>query len=80
MKGATIAIKGFPKYFKVRNTFLDEKFSILTGKYQLDIIAFDDWLITEHNYDIEKHGSAADFVEKTFGKGALTFIESLLRE
>ncbi len=78
MKGATVAIKGFPKYFNVRDTFLDEISSVLSGKYQLDIIAFDDWLIKEHNYDIDVHGSAKDFVTDKFGKGACAFIESLL--
>lgn len=78
MIGAPEAVKGFPKYFKVKNTFLDEMHSALTGRYQLDIIAFDDWLIKEHRYDIEVHGSAMDFVTKTFGKDACAFIESLL--
>ncbi len=73
--------QGFEKYFKVRNWFLDihlAGMSLRDTQYKFDVLDFDDWLIKEHGYDIEIHGSAADFVTVTFGDEACAFIKKLL--
>ena len=68
----------FLEYFGVRDKFMDRMLTVLTKKYQLDIIKFDDWLAEFHGYDCETHGSMADFITLKFGEEACAFIRSLL--
>ena len=69
--------KQFKKYFNTSDKFMDYHISMLTGKYTLNIIAFDNYMQTQ-GYDIEKHGSLAMFIEKNYGDDAKKFIESVL--
>ena len=46
--------------------------------YSFDVVKFDGWLIRVHGYDIEKHGSQADFIKMKFGQEARKFAENIL--
>jgi hypothetical protein len=69
---------GFIKHFNIHNWFCDPWISAMTQHYELDIIAFDNWCITEHNYNIHKHGSLEDFILLKWGTEANDFIDTLL--
>ncbi len=69
----------FRKHFNVDDVFMDNMVSYALGKYSFDIIKFDAWLHTAHDYEEKKHGSTADFVKMKFGEEALDFIMELLK-
>lgn len=68
----------FEKRFGVRNSFKDFPLMVLTGRYQFDLLAFDDYLHKQHGYDEAKHGSCRDFVAVKFGDEAVEFLERLI--
>ena len=48
----------FQTYFGVSEKFFqDMEISALLGRYEFDVIKFDDWCHTEHGYDEDTHGS-----------------------
>lgn len=48
------------------------------GKVSLDIVAFDDYMVTHLGYDIERDGSLRDFVEKRWGGRAVALVIELI--
>ena len=59
--------------------FIDKLLLIMTnGDWALDVIKFDDFLITKYKYDIEKHGSTFDFIENKWGKESVDIIKQLI--
>ncbi len=68
--------KEFQHFFNTHDIFMSP-LSHIIGKYSFDILKFDDFMINNHGYNIEKDGSLRDFVEKTFGTDAVLFILSL---
>lgn len=72
----------FNRYFGMSGrqfrAFMDPTLTMITGKFEIDIIKFDDWL-HQQGYEEEDHGSARDYIESEYGKEALEFIEVLLR-
>ena len=68
----------FIHHFDTRDIFQDRMVTMRAGKYYLDIIKFDDWMVANHGYDMEKHGSLKDFILTKFGREAAIFIRSLL--
>jgi hypothetical protein len=68
----------FIHHFDTRDIFQDRMITMLTGEYSLDIIKLDDWMVANHGYDMEKHGSLNDFIFTEFGRNAAAFIKGLL--
>lgn len=80
MKNPIIATEiwgGFKKHLDLERIFIHENLTNVSGKYQFDIIEFEEWLITQ-GYQADKEGSIADFIDNKYGKEAKLFIESLL--
>lgn len=73
----------FNKYFGMHGqqfkAFMDPMITMLSHKFELDVIKFDDWL-HQRGYKEKKHGSAHDYVKAKYGKDAVEFIESLLKD
>lgn len=73
--------KGFNKHFGMQGrqfkTFMDEMMTIMTKKFNLDIIKFDDWL-HQQGYNEKIHGSMRNYILNEYGKEAVIFIEDLL--
>jgi hypothetical protein len=67
----------FQLYFKTNDKFQDHFISSITGRYMLDIMAFEKHMIQQHNYD-PTTGSLKDFVQDEFGQDARGFISDLL--
>lgn len=70
----------FKRLFNSSDSFMNPRLTIMTLRFDLDIIALDDWLHSEHGYEEEDHGSAEDFIVMKFGKEAAGFIRHLLGE
>ena len=64
--------------FSIREPFMDDFTSYITGRFRINIIKLDDWCVAQHNYSVEKDGSLHDFTEKTFGKDAVEFVKDNL--
>ena len=77
-KGMSEMSPVFRAHFGTDHTFMEPILSLVTGEYQLDVVAFDTWLHRNHQYEEEIHGSMKDFIETKFGKDAAIFIEGLL--
>lgn len=69
----------FIKHFKTGiQKFEDRKLTILTKRFQLNIIKFDEYLHKEHGYSENNHGSISDFIVLKFGIDAEKFIKNLI--
>lgn len=70
----------FEKFFGMSDAqfklLIDPLLSKVVGRLELDLIKFDAWL-HKQGYSEKKHGSARDFVEMKYGKGAVDLINSL---
>ena len=71
--------KYFGMYGRQFKSFMDPLLTGLTHKFEIDIIKFDGWL-HQQGYSEKIHGSAHDYVRETYGKEAVDFIESLLKD
>ena len=71
----------FNKYFGMHGrqfkAFMDPLLTMLTHKFDIDIVKFDGWLHTQ-GYTEEEYGSAYDFVEAKYGQDAAKFINELI--
>ena len=68
--------KKFEKLFDLSaNEFMDNLMSVTFRRFSIDIVKLDKWFETNKGYDIDKDGSTADFVRKTYGDEAVKFIE-----
>jgi hypothetical protein len=70
--------KEFERRFGIRNSFKDTLLMAATGRYQFDLIAFDEYLHEQHGYREDEHGSCKDFVKARFGDEAVEFLERLI--
>ena len=69
----------FLKHFGVGDRFfMDVPMSLVCGRYEFDVLKFDDWCHTEHGYKEKKHGSCSDFIKFKWGKDVALYIEQLL--
>jgi hypothetical protein len=68
----------FKELFKTNRTFRDNLLSGFSKSYKIDIIALDEWLISEHGYRIEEHGSTEEFIVAEFGQEASDFVRDRL--
>jgi len=68
----------FRKFFGVEDIFRDDIMTFYKKRYAINIIKFDDWMIENHGYNCEIHGSLRNFITNTFGKEACDFIWELL--
>jgi hypothetical protein len=57
---------------------MDHGLSSVTGWYEFDIIAFDEYAHEHWGYTEEEHGSLSDFVKSEFGEEAKDFIGFLI--
>lgn len=72
------ANKKFNLHFRVNALrFMDPLMTYITKRYQINAIAFDDWL-HHQGYTEEDHGSMKDYIKNNFGNEALKFIINLL--
>lgn len=78
MKPIDLETRRFQHYFDTPDIFQDRVMSAMVGKYSLDIIKLDDWMVSHHNYDMDKHGSLKDFVKEKFGLPAMNFLCEML--
>lgn len=70
----------FQFYFKIdAQRFMDGITTVITGRFNLNIIAFDDWLHRQ-GYTEEKDGSMRDYIKATYGESAASYIEGLLKK
>jgi hypothetical protein len=67
----------FRRYFNTNDRFQDQFISSITGRYMLDIMALEKFMISHHGYD-PATGSLKNFIQDTFGQDARGFIEELL--
>ena len=58
--------------------FMDPLMSTMCGRYEFDVLKFDDWCHKIHGYKEEKHGSCVDFITLTWGKDVALYIQQLL--
>lgn len=69
--------KKFKEYFdKSIWEFANKKF-LLVGIFDFDIVKFDDYMCGK-GYDIEKHGSLKEYIEKNYGKEQAEFVRTLV--
>jgi len=72
------AHNGFKTYFDVDSKlFLEPLITMVTQKFDLDIIKFDGWL-HKQGYIEEEHGSMREYIVLKYGKDAVLFIDGLL--
>ena len=68
----------FNLYFKTSALrFIDPLMTEVTRRYNINIIAFDDYL-HKQGYAEESHGSMKEYISSIYGKDAMKFIISLL--
>lgn len=72
------ANRKFNLYFKTSAMkFIDPLMTVATKRYNINIIAFDDYL-HKQGYTEEEHGSMKEYISLTYGKDAVKFIIGLL--
>jgi len=71
--------KEFEEIFNVPiQKFTDKMIYAFTGARTLDIIKFDDYMVSK-GYDIKKDGSLKMYLTKTYSQKASDLIESILK-
>lgn len=73
------ANRKFQFYFKIdAKRFMDPLTTGIKQRFDLNIIAFDDWLHRQ-GYSERKDGSMRDYIKAVYGKSAALYIEGVLK-
>lgn len=69
----------FIQTFNINNPtiFMDGFISVLSNRYVLNIIKFDDWLHAQ-GYKEEIHGSMCDYIRLKYGENGIKIVEQLI--